>query len=112
MISAKPLCMRFDKVEGFISVYDGTRYLVLFGPEEYDAISNRIRYLSSQISGITYVISYNYARIKIDLYDSLPLEKTLTLHNVVILIKSVLNKNQNHYYYNMFLEKGSYQLPK
>ena len=26
-------------------------------------------------SGITYVISHNYARIKVDLYDSLPLEK-------------------------------------
>ena len=26
-------------------------------------------------SGITYVISHNYARIKVDSYDSLPLEK-------------------------------------
>ena len=28
----------------------------------------------------------------------------LTLHNVIILIKSVLNKDQNHYYYEIFLE--------
>ena len=52
----------------------------------------------------------NYAKIKIDSYDSLPLEKTLTLHNVIILIKSVFNKNQNHYYYKIFLEKCLYQL--
>ena len=45
-------------------------------------------------------------------HDSLPLEKTLTLHNVIIRIKSAFNKNQNHYYYNMFLEKGSYQTPE
>ena len=32
-------------------------------------------------------------------------KKTLTLHNVIILIKSVFNKDQNHYYYNTFLEK-------
>ena len=32
----------------------------------------------------------------IDIYDSLTLQKTLTLHNVVIFIKSVFNKDQNH----------------
>ena len=30
-------------------------------------------------------------------------------HNVIILIKSVFNKNKNKYYYNIFLEKGSYK---
>ena len=29
----------------------------------------------------------------------------LTLHNVLILIKSVFNKNQIRYYQNIFLEK-------
>ena len=47
-----------------------------------------------------------------DSSDSLPSEKTLTLHIVLILIKSVFDKNQNHYYYNIFLKKSSYQLPK
>ena len=45
--------------------------------------------------------SHNYAKIKINSYDSFPLEKTLTLHNVIILINSVLNKDKNHYYYNI-----------
>ena len=34
------------------------------------------------------------------------------LHNVIILIKSVFNKNQNHDYYNITLENGSYQSPE
>ena len=38
--------------------------------------------------------------------------KTLTLHNVIIHIKSVLNKDKNYYYYNIFLEKCSNQLAK
>ena len=38
LIGAKPLCIRFDKINGFISVYDGTKYLVLFGVEKYDLI--------------------------------------------------------------------------
>ena len=95
LICAKPLRIRFDKVDGFVRDYDGTRYLVLFGPEKYDAIYNRIRYFLSQKGSITYVISHNYARIKVDSYDFLPLEKPLTLHNVIILIESVFNKNQN-----------------
>ena len=60
-------------------------------------------------SGITYVISHNYVEIKIDSYDSLPLQKTLTLHNVIILIQSVFNKDRNNYYYNIFLDKCSYK---
>ena len=64
----------------FIRVCDAFRYLVvLFGPEQYDVIYNRIRYLISQKSGISYVVSHNYARIKTDTNDSLPLEKTLAL---------------------------------
>ena len=40
-------------------------------------------------------------------------KKTLTLHNVIILIKPVFNKYQNHHYcYNVFLENCSFQLPK
>ena len=30
LIDYKPLCIRFDKIDGFIRVYDRTRYLVLF----------------------------------------------------------------------------------
>ena len=32
LIGPKPLRIRFDKVNGFIRIYDGTMYLVLFGP--------------------------------------------------------------------------------
>ena len=69
--------VRFDKLDGFVRVYNGTRYLVLFGCEKYDTIYNKIRYLIIEKSGIKFVISHNYARIKVDSYDSLPLEKTL-----------------------------------
>ena len=47
-ISAKSLRVSFDKVDGFIRVYDGTIYLVMFGPEKYDTVYNRTIYLTSQ----------------------------------------------------------------
>ena len=36
----------------------------------------------------------------------------LTFHDVIILIKSVFDKDKNNYYYNIFLEKASYELPR
>ena len=105
LFGAKPLRIIFDKIDGFIRVYDGNRYLVLLGGLD------KIRYLIEIKSGITYIVSYNYAKI-FDSYDSFSLEKTLTLHNVMILVKSVFNKDKNNYYYNMYLEKNSHQLPK
>ena len=78
----------------------------------YDAICNRIRCLISLKSSITYIFSHYFMKIKVDSYDSLSKEKRLTLHNVIIIIKSILNKDNNHYYYMMLLEKCSYQLAK
>ena len=54
LISSKPLCIRFDKIDGFIRIYVGTRYLTLFSSEKFDVIYNRIRYLIILKSGITY----------------------------------------------------------
>ena len=35
LVDAKSLRLKLNKVDGLIGVYDGTRYLVLFGPEKY-----------------------------------------------------------------------------
>ena len=110
LIGSKSLRIRFNSVDEFILVYDGTRYLILGDSEKNDVICRRNRYLISLKSCIKYIFSHYYAQIKVDSYDYWPIEKTLTLRNVIMLIKSVLNKDQNHYYYNIFLEKWWYQL--
>ena len=56
--------------------------------------------------------SHHFAKIKIDSYDSLPKEKILALYDVMILVKSVLNKDRNHYYYKIFSDKSTYKLAK
>ena len=76
LIGAKPFDIRFDKRNEFIRVYNGARYLVLFGLEKYDPNFYRIRYIIGVKSGITYVISHYYGKLKVDdSYNSLPLEK-------------------------------------
>ena len=47
-MGAKTLHIRFDTVDGFTKSYDGTRHLVLFGPERSDAIYDRTRNLISE----------------------------------------------------------------
>ena len=108
LIDPKHLRIRFDKMDGFI--YDGTRYLTLLVSEKYDVTYDRIRYLTSLKSDITYIFCHYFAKIKVDSYDSLPIEKTLTLRNFITQLyiimlrcnKSVVNKDKNHYYYKIF----------
>ena len=78
----------------------------------YDAIYDRIRYFISLKKGVTYIFSHYFAKIKVDSYDSLSIERRLTLHNVIILIETVLNKDKYHNYYKIFLGKCLYQLAK
>ena len=78
-IGRKPLRIRFDKIDGFIKIYNGTKYIVLFGSEKRNASYNRIKYIIQLKSSITYIFSYYYAKIKVDSYDSLPIEKRLCI---------------------------------
>ena len=84
-----------DKVNEFIRDIARSKYLVLFSSEQFDDIFNRFRCLIELEVGVKYVAFSNYAKIKIDSDDDLLLEKALTMHNVVMLIKSVFGKNSN-----------------
>ena len=110
LIGSKPLCIRFDKKDRIIKIYDGTRYLTLFGTKNM-TIYDRIYHISTKRS-ITYIFSDYSVKIKVDFYDSLSIDKILTLHNVIILLKTVLNTDKNHCYYKIFLERCLYQLAK
>ena len=91
----KPLRIRFDKIDGFIIILDGkTKHLVLFDYGLFHEICDRIKYLISENTGITGSINHNFGKIKTDSCNSLPFQKILTFHNVIILIKSVINKNK------------------
>ena len=55
MIQTKPLHVRLDKIDGFVRIYDGTRYSTMFGSEKYDAICDGIRHFTSLKWGMTYI---------------------------------------------------------
>ena len=82
----KPSSIRYDKIDGFIRIYGGT----LFGSEKCNDIYDRIRYLTSLKSGTLYIFSHYFAKIKVVSYGSLPTEKILTFHNVMIKITTTI----------------------
>ena len=66
-----PLRVRFDEIDGFIQIYDGLRYLVLFS-YLYDEICNRIKYLISEkvvLQTVLIIILQNSELIHIILYQ-------------------------------------------
>ena len=71
-----------------------------------------MKYLIGLKSSITHVFSHNYVIIKVYLYDSLPLEKTLVFQNAIMHIKSISTKDEHQYYWNLFLEKCSDHLSR
>ena len=66
-------------------------------------------FLISKKSANRQSINHNFEEIRIDSYNSLPTEKTLTFHNVIVLVKSAVNNNENTYCNNILLERNSYQ---
>ena len=96
-----------------IRIYHGTRYLTFLFLKNMMLFTTELDgYHVSLKSSITYIFSYYFAKINVGSYDPFLIEKLLTLHNVIILIKSVLNRDKNHYYCKIFLEKCSYHLAK
>ena len=104
----KPLRIWFDKIDEFIKIDNGIRYLVL-DHSRFDKICDIIKYLLVK-KEVLQIVLINFARIRIDSYNYLPIEKKLNVPNVMILIKSVVNKDKSNYHYNIFLEKGLYNV--
>ena len=74
-MDSMPLRIRFNKIHRFIKIYDGSRYLALIDYGWCDKICGRIKHLITEKSGITDSINHNFERIRIYLYNSLPIEK-------------------------------------
>ena len=102
----KSLCITIDKIDGFIRVSGGEfRHLVLLDNELFDKFFDKIKHLIRKKGGIIDSIYHNFGKIRIDSYNSFPIEKIMTFHNVIILIKSVVKNNKNEHYNNIFFKR-------
>ena len=53
------LCIRFDKIDALIKIYDGIRYLVILNRNWFQKICDSIKYFVTKQSGITDSINHN-----------------------------------------------------
>ena len=84
------MCNGYDEIDGFIKIQDRIRYLILFGYGWFEEICDKIKYLISERSGITNSINHNFARIRIDSYNSLLIDKILTFIMLQYLLSQLL----------------------
>ena len=86
MLGSKPLRIR---------IYGGIRYSVLFRSENMMLFMIKLDILLVKKSGITHILSHNFAKAKNFSFNTLPLEKSLNLDNIIILINSAFNKDHS-----------------
>ena len=67
----------------------------LFGFGKHDIIYSKIRYFIGLKNSITYVFSYSYVKMEIDSYNSLPLEKRLTLHVIIHIMSAFRERSKS-----------------
>ena len=103
-MSAKALRIRFDKIDGFIKIQSGIIYLEIF--DYWFMIKFIIRLDISQVEKVILQIASIIILKKSEFsYNSSPIEKIFTFHNVIIPIKSVVNKNKMNTTVIYFQEK-------
>ena len=109
--SINPLYLYINELEGFIDEKNGNKYLnisltdsnndvLIKYAEFWNGIKNKIKKINNDS-----VVEYDkdYAKIKFDTYDNLPLNKVLKFNAVIIIIRSVFEKD-GKYYPQIFLD--------
>ena len=98
----------FDLIKSMdlIKTHNKIRYLILFDYSYCDKICDRIKYHLSEKVALQIVLITILEKSELIHIIALPIEKILTFHNVIVVIKSVINRNKNECCYNIFLEKG------
>ena len=79
--------IRFDKVDGKIE------HLILFDYGLFNKIRDKIKHLMNLKVVLQKSINHSFGKARIDSFNYLPIKKIMTFHNVIMIIKSVVNKN-------------------
>ena len=106
--SVNPLYLIINKVNGYIEEKNGSKYLIFDSADKneevlkkynelWDGIKNKIETINggkiSKHSSAEY--GKDFMKIKFDSDDDLPLKKTLKLHNMTIVVRSVFEVKAN-----------------
>ena len=114
--SVNPLYLIINEVDGYFEEINGKKYLTLVSTDKnkevltkYIKLWNGIKNSIEKTNNKSGKYGKDFIKIKFNSDDSLPLNKTLKLHNMTIIMRSVFEKDSK-YYPQVFLDECLYKL--
>ena len=114
--SVNPLYSIINEVDGYFKKINGNKYLTLVSTDKkkvvltkYTELVDGIKNSIEKINNKSGEYEKDFMKIKFDSGDSLPLNKTVKLHNMTIIVRSVFGEN-GKCYPNVFLDECLYEL--
>ena len=114
--SANPLYLIFNKVNGHFEEINGNKYLTLVPTNEseqkikkYEKLRSKIRDLIRWMTKNSDDYDQNYMKIKFNSDDELPLNKTVEIPTMTIVVRSIFLENSKYYPY-VLLDECQYKL--
>ena len=115
--SVNLLYLIVNEVDGYIKEENGNKYLTLVFTDKNEEVLTKCAELWDGIKNEIVTINggkpseykKDFMKIKFDSDDSLPLNKTLKLHNMTIIMRSVFEED-GKYYPQVFLDEYQYEL--
>ena len=114
--SVNPLYLIFGKANGYFEEINKNKYLTLVRTNESKEIIKKYEELWSKIRDLIRSITKNsdgydekYMKIKFVSDDELPLNKTIEIHKVTIVVRTIIYEN-NKYYPQVLLDEYLYKV--
>ena len=114
--SVNPLYLIINEVDGYFEEINGNKYLTLVFIDKnkqllikYIKLRDGIKNSIEKINNKSGEYGKDFMKIKFNSDDSLPLNKTLKLHNMTIIVRSV-SEEDDEYYPQVFSDKCLYEL--
>ena len=114
--SANPLYLITGETDGYIEEKNGNEYLTLVSADKNEEVLIKYTELWDKIKNLikTMIVEAgecgkHYIKIRFQSSDNLPLNKTLKLHNLIIVFRSVF-QDDGKYYPQIILDECLYEL--
>ena len=111
-----PLYLIFRRVNRYFEQINKSNYLTLVSTNEsnekikkYEELWSKIRDLIRSINKNSHEFDEKYMKIKLNSDDDLPLNKTIEIISMIIVVRAIFLEN-NKYHSHVFLDESLYKL--
>ena len=93
-----PLYLIFSKLKGYFGEINKSKYLTLVPTNESkEKLRSKMRYLIRSITKNSDDYDEKYMKIKFNSDDELPLNKTIEIYSMIIVVRAVFYENNKYY---------------